>query len=254
MNLTNISMDQYSIVFNMLSFSVASMLGAFAFFVMAQKLVGVRYRFALVVSSIVVLIAGYHYFRIMGSWENAYALEGGQYVASGKPFNNAYRYIDWLLTVPLLLVELVLVMRLASGKSGPMIFKLVVAAVAMIGLGYPGEVSSDNGSRIIWGVLSTIPFIYILYVLWNELGREIDKNTIRVANLLRLTRWLILASWGFYPTVYALGSFGLAEGSAQVGIQVGYSLADVIAKAGYGLMIFAIAYTSSQEDGSLPIA
>jgi len=228
------------------------MIGAFAFFVMAQKIVGAKYRMALIVSSIVVLIAGYHYFRILGSWEAAYALQGAEYVPSGKPFNDAYRYIDWLLTVPLLLVELVLVMQLGKGKTAPLTIKLVIAATAMILLGYPGEIAGDSGTRTFWGVLSTIPFIYILYVLWEELGSEINSNSPQVAALLRGTRWILLATWGFYPTVYALGSFGLSQGASQVGIQLGYSLADVLAKAGYGLMIFAIAYTKSKEDGSLP--
>ena len=61
---------------------------------------------SVILSTMVVGIAGYHYFRIFGSWEAAYVLEGGAYVASGTPFNDAYRYMDWLLTVPLLVVEL----------------------------------------------------------------------------------------------------------------------------------------------------
>jgi bacteriorhodopsin len=128
----------------MLSFAVAAMFGSFAFFVMAQKIVGAKYQASMMVSSLVVLIAGYHYYRIMGSWEEAYVLTDGVYQLSGKPFNDAYRYVDWLLTVPLLLVELVLVLNLSKGKTGPMLRNLIIAAVLMIGLGYPGEISSDS--------------------------------------------------------------------------------------------------------------
>ncbi|NBV51748.1 xanthorhodopsin, partial [bacterium] len=115
--LTDLSPQQYSTVYNMLSFAVASMLGSFAFFVMGRKLVGPKYRLALVVSSLVVLIAGYHYWRIMGSWTAAYALKDGVYKLTGEPFNDAYRYVDWLLTVPLLLTELVLVMKLKKDSG-----------------------------------------------------------------------------------------------------------------------------------------
>ncbi len=248
----SLSVGQYSLVFNMLSFAVASMLGSFAFFVMSQKLVGAKYRAALAVSAVVVLVAGYHYYRIMGSWVDAYHLVDGQYVSSGKPFNDAYRYVDWLLTVPLLLVELVLVMGLGKGKQGAMMIRLVVAAALMIGLGYPGEISSDWGTRNFWGILSTIPFVYILYVLWVELGGAISSQSPKVQSLVKGIRLLLLATWGFYPIVYALVGLGLTGAQAEVAVQVGYSIADVTAKALYGVVIFAIAYAKSEADGSLP--
>ena len=248
-----LSYGQYSLVFNMLSFAVASMFGAFAFFVMSQKLIGAKYRASMVVSSLVVLIAGYHYWRIMGSWEAAYTLVDGNYVSSGKPFNDAYRYVDWLLTVPLLLVELILVLGLGKGKTGPMLTKLVIAAVLMIALGYPGEISTDTGTRHLWGTLSSIPFVYILFVLWTQLGEATANSTDKVKTLFANTRWVLLMTWGFYPIAYLIGTFGGAESaSAAVGVQVAYSIADVTAKALYGVMIFAIAYEKSSADGSLP--
>jgi bacteriorhodopsin len=254
MSSTTLSMQQYSTVYNMLSFAVASMLGAFAFFVMGRKIVGKKYQLALVVSSLVVLIAGYHYWRIMGSWQAAYSLKDGMYVPTGEPFNDAYRYVDWLLTVPLLLTELVLVMKLKN-ETGGVLGKLILAAVAMIALGYPGEISNpqtESGARLMWAVLSTIPFCYILYVLWGRLGAAIADHPPKVQVLLNNTRYLILLTWGFYPIVYAMGSYGfLGGGGSIVAVQVGYSIADVTAKALYGVMIFAIAYAKSEADGSL---
>lgn len=249
-----LSAGQFSLVFNMLSFAVAAMLGAFAFFVMAQNLVGVKYRSAMIVSSIVVLIAGYHYYRIMGSWHEAYTLgSSGTYIPSGKPFNGAYRYVDWMLTVPLLLVELVLVLNLGKDKTAPMLTKLVLAAMLMIGLGYPGEISDDLASRNIWGVLSTIPFLYILSVLWGQLGAVAKSAAPSVQALFINTRYLLIATWGFYPIAYAIATWaGAANGSGLVALQVGYSIADVLAKAFYGCMIFAIAHEKSRLDGSLP--
>ncbi|MFN7904802.1 MAG: bacteriorhodopsin-like [Pseudobdellovibrionaceae bacterium] len=249
-----LSSGQYSLVFNMLSFAVASMLGSFAFFVMAQKLVGAKYRASMIVSSLVVLIAGYHYWRIMGSWEAAYQLTStGSYAPTGKPFNDAYRYVDWLLTVPLLLVELILVLNLAKGQTGSMLAKLIIAAVLMIGLGYPGEISGESGTRHLWGTLSSIPFLYILYVLWIQLGASLKTAPESVRSLFANTRWLLLATWGFYPIAYLIGTFGGTDSVlGTVGIQIGYSIADVTAKCLYGVMIFAIAYEKSRLDGSLP--
>ena len=104
-----LSVTQYDIVFNALSFTFASMLAAFVFFIIARERVAKRYRISLMVSAIVVGIAAYHYFRILGSWEHAATYVDGAYSFNGDLFNDAYRYVDWLLTVPLLLVELVLV-------------------------------------------------------------------------------------------------------------------------------------------------
>lgn len=248
-----LSAGEYSLVFNMLSFAVAAMFGSFAFFVMSQKIVGAKYRMSMIVSSIVVLIAGYHYFRIMGSWESAFVLENGSYRPSGLPFNDAYRYVDWLLTVPLLLVELVLVLNLSKGQTGPMLRNLIIAAVLMIGLGYPGEISSDLATRNIWGVLSTIPFIYILVVLWGQLGQQLSGSSEKIKTLFSNTRYLLLATWGFYPIAYAIGTWGgMDTPGAVVAVQVGYTIADVTAKALYGVMIFVIAYQKSVEDGTLP--
>lgn len=251
--LPTLSMGEYSLVFNMLSFSVAAMFGSFAFFVMAQKIVGAKYRTSMMVSSLVVLIAGYHYYRIMGSWEQAFTLVDGSYQASGTPFNDAYRYVDWLLTVPLLLVELVLVLNLGKGKTGPMLRNLIIAAVLMIALGYPGEISRDLATRNLWGILSTIPFLYILYVLWGSLGEQMKTASEKVRTLFVNTRYLLIATWGFYPIAYALGTWtDLNSPMATVSVQVGYTIADVTAKALYGVMIFVIAYQKSKEDGSLP--
>jgi bacteriorhodopsin len=246
-----LSMNQYSLVFNMLSFGIATMFAAFVFFMGSRSDVGVKYRPAMLVTALVVFIAGYHYWRIMGSWEASFTLADGVYKPSGHPFNDGYRYVDWFLTVPLLLVELVAVMNLPKSKSG-VLPRLIVAAAAMILLGYPGEISSDIPTRHLWGILSTIPFAYILFVLWGELGSQIQGESEKVKSLFIQTRYLLVATWGFYPIVYALPQFGVDKQSALVAIQVGYSIADVLAKALYGVFIYRIARAKSEQDGSLP--
>ena len=248
-----LTIGQYSLVYNMLSFAIASMIFSGVFFVLARDRVAPKYRISLVVSTLVVGIAAYHYLRIFGSWEAAYVLEGGNYVASGKPFNDAYRYVDWLLTVPLLVVELLLVMGLTGAKKEGMLTNMVIAAFFMIALGYPGELITDEtsmmGWRGLWGFLSTLPFVYIVYTLWNELGAAAAEKEGKTAVLYRNIKYLLLATWGFYPFVYMAPFFGWEGASTQVAIQVGYSIADVLAKAGYGVMIYAIAKSKSEDEG-----
>jgi len=248
-----LSVGQYELVYNALSFGIAAMGAGFIFFLAARSQVGVKYRPALLISAVVVAIAGYHYLRISGSWSGAFVLGDGGYAPSGEPFNDAYRYIDWLLTVPLLLVETVAVLALARAKASSLIARLSIAAVLMIVLGYPGEVTDDGTMRFVWGFLSSVPFVYILWVLWGELGQALDRQPPKVRILVRNLRLLLLGTWGVYPIAYMAPFFGFEGASAVVAIQLGYTIADVLAKAGFGLLIYAIAREKTIADGDDPV-
>lgn len=246
-SIIELSLGQYDLVFNMMSLSVAAMFGAFIFFVGARSQVAKPYRGAVLISSVVVAIAGYHYFRIMQSFDGATTLlESGAVAFETALFNDAYRYADWILTVPLLLVEAIAVLNLKRSKSRSLTAKLAIAAALMIGLGYPGEIATDTTTRLVWGTLSTIPFIYILWVLWGELGRALDDQPERVKVLMRNLRLLLLATWGVYPIAYLAPVIGFDGASAIVATQVGYCIADITAKAGFGVMIYAIARAKSR--------
>ncbi len=244
-----LSTGEYNLVYNMLSLTVAAMGASTVFFFLSRGSVLPKYRPALIVSGIVTLIACYHYVRIFMSWTGAFSLNGAGYTDSGASFNDAYRYVDWLLTVPLLLVELVAVLSLAPSVTRSLLIRLVVAAVLMIGLGYPGEISSIGGTRWLWWSLSMIPFIYILYVLWVELSKSIERQPEAARSLISGARMLILVSWSFYPIAFILPMIGIGgEGSVNPGLQVGYSLADIIAKCGLGLYVYFIASAKSAAE------
>lgn len=243
-----LSVEQFNLVYNAFSLTIAAMLAAALFFFNSKQLVGPRYRIAVIISGLIVSIAAYHYFRIFNSWEAAYVLEDGGYVASGQVFNDAYRYVDWLLTVPLLLIEAVAVLGLPKQTSRPLFIKLAVAAVLMIATGYPGEVADTIRERAIWGAVSTVPFAYILFVLWFELKGAIMRQPEPVQTLISGMRWLILASWGVYPIAYLLPEVGITGPVATVSVQMGYTIADLLAKPVFGLLAFSIARIKSQEE------
>ncbi len=244
----SLSSSQFNLIYNAFSFAIAAMFASALFFLNAQAQVGQKYRLAMLVSAIVASIAGYHYFRIFNSWDAAYSLENGVYVLNGVPFNDAYRYVDWLLTVPLLLVETVAVLALPQKEAKPILVKLVIASILMIAAGYPGEISSDLTTRIVWGTASTIPFIYILYILWVELSRSLMRQPEDVQSLVGSLRLLLLFSWGAYPIAYLLPMFRISGASATIGIQLGYTVADVLAKPVFGLLVFAIAIAKTKFD------
>lgn len=245
-----LTVTQYNIVYNFFSMCIAVMGAAFVYFLAGRKQLAKKYQPAMLVSAIVVGVAGYHYVRIFMSWEGAFELNkaASAYIATGHPFNDAYRYADWLLTVPLLMVEVVAVLALDRDTSKKLLTKLVIAAALMIATGYPGEIATDTTTRLIWGTISTLPFLYILYVLWVELSRSMERQPEEVKVLVRNIRLLILATWGVYPIAYLFPVFGIEGAGATVGLQVGYTIADMTAKAGFGLMIFAIAKAKTRHD------
>ena len=225
------------------------MLACTVYTLVSQQRVLAKYRNALVMSSMVTFIAGYHYLRIFDSFKHATTdgtvlLDGSQ-----NAFNEAYRYVDWLLTVPLLLVEVVAVLALTAAVSKSLIMRLVPASAAMIALGYPGEISDVQGTQITYGVLSTIPFLYILYVLFVELGKSLDRQPEGVAKSISNLRLLLIATWGVYPIAYMFNIWGSATPESFVAVQVGYTLADVLAKCVFGLTILKIARMKSVAEG-----
>lgn len=258
----------YNIVYNLLSFTVATMGAATLFFFFAPK-VSSKYKPAMVVTGLVTAIAFYHYFQIRDSFSSAFTLEtvdgASQYVASGKPFNDFYRYADWLLTVPLLMVELIAVMALSRSESAKYLKILVPAVLAMIILGYPGEnaISTGGSSAAVWGwfIASMIPFVVILGVLFTKLSEAIQKQPPRAQGLFKFARIVVLITWSFYPIAYLIGALGRGEGGelsagAVVGLQAGYTIADITAKAGFGVVIYLIAARKSEieadEAGVVP--
>jgi bacteriorhodopsin len=264
-NVPQLSATQFSTVYNLFSLVIASMLFTAIYLLASQGRVAPRYRNALVVSAMVCGIAAYHYFRIFNNFQEAYppgASVSAAHVASAVQFNEAYRYVDWFLTVPLLLIETVAVMALPKAEQRSLLFKLVPASALMIALGYPGEVSSDTLTRGVWGALSTIPFVYILYVLFVELGRSIDRQPVQVQHTIRMLRISLVGLWGVYPIAYMFPMIGGEFFGGPDGFvlrQAGYSIADILAKAVYGLVIYKIARVKSaledaQYDDEAPAA
>jgi bacteriorhodopsin len=255
----DLSTNNWNLVYNIFSFGLICMLACTVYTLVSQQRVMAKYRTALVMSSMVTFIAGYHYLRIFNSFAEASSVKEGAKLTtvdlSGQEgsFNEAYRYVDWLLTVPLLLVEVVAVLALAKEVSRSLIMRLVPASAAMIALGYPGEIATGDGAQdtqLLYGVLSTLPFLYILYVLFVELGKSLDRQPEGVAATIGRLRLLLIATWGVYPISYILGMGNDAMTQEQfVGVQVGYTIADVLAKCVFGLTILKIARMKSMAEG-----
>jgi bacteriorhodopsin len=248
-----LSVFQYNLVSNFFSFTIAVMGAATVFFWLGRSQVASAYKTAMTLTGLVTFIAFYHYVRIFESWEAAYTLADGTLQATGVPFNDAYRYVDWLLTVPLLLIELILVMRLSRKETVSKATRLAVLAAIMIVLGYPGEIAASDGTRWTFWVLSMIPFLWIVYELYVGLRDAVDKQPVEARGLVNAARYLTIVAWLFYPIVFLFPMLGLTGAAAETFVQVGYTIADVVAKAVFGVLIYMIAARKSEaEHGAAP--
>ena len=150
-------------------------------------------------------------------------------------------------------------LRLEKSKSRSLLTRLVIAAGLMIARGYPGEVISDPSgwtARVVWGALSSVPFFYILYVLWVELTNSLATQPAAARRLIEVARLVLLVTWAVYPIAYAMGGTeaalaakagGAVDATGIIGLQIGYSIADITAKAGFGILIYFIAVAKSNS-------
>ena len=222
------------LVYNALSFGTAVMLGAFVYFLTQMNSVAKQYRNGVAVSAVVVGIAGYHYFRMWSGWAEGIVNEG-------------YRYADWLITVPLLVIELLIVLGVTADRRKKLMTTLVPATVLMIGLGYPGETSANETTKWTFWVLSMIPFLYILFTLNGELKAAKARETGAVSKSISNATKILLVTWLVYPISYLIPVVFTVSDGAEAGRQVAYTIADITAKALYGLMILNIAKARSGD-------
>merc|ERR1711907_706844 len=207
---------QYDIIYNCTSLGLASMMASTVFFFLRLQSFSERYKAALCFTGLVTFIA-------------------------------AYRYVDWFLTVPLLLIEIVLVMKLSEAETFNRCVTLGVSSALMIANGYPGEITADPSTRWVFWALSMAPFTYIVYSLFVGLKASQDSQPEAVRDQARWACWATVFSWCTYPVVFIIpmmsgsesGKAGLSA-SSMVGIQVGYTFSDIISKCGVGYLVYRI--------------
>merc|ERR1711948_145618 len=219
---------------------------------------------AVFISGLVTFIAAYHYIRIFNSWVDAYEyragmLDGGAMkmndpVLTGVPFNGAYRYMDWLLTVPLLLIEILLVMKLDEETYNAKAWTLGFGSALMIVSGYYGELVVTGDLTPRWGCwfASMSFFLYIVYELLVGLAAATaSEPNPEIAKKIGTAQVMTVISWCTYPIVYLFPMLGISAAKAVVSIQMGYCASDIISKCGVGLVIYQISYAKSSKQNLL---
>jgi len=251
---------QYQAVYNVLSFALASMMATTMYLWFRSFAVADKYKSAVIISGLVTFIAAYHYIRIFNSWVDAFhyapgkvidgALEIQNPTLTGIPFNDAYRYMDWLLTVPLLLIEILLVMKLDEAVFTTKAWTLGFGSALMIASGYYGElvVTGDLTPRWICWFLSMGFFLYIVFELLVGLSAATNAEADPIIkDKIKVSQVMTVISWCTYPIVYLFPMLGINAAEAVVSIQIGYCVSDIISKCGVGLVIYQISYAKSNK-------
>merc|ERR1711884_89190 len=243
---------QYQAVYNTLSFSLASMMATTMYLWFRSTAVHDKFKSAVLISGLVTFIAAYHYIRIFNSWVDAYNYSVFKDPSlTGVPFNDAYRYMDWLLTVPLLLIEILLVMKLDAETHSSKAKTLGVGSALMIISGYYGEltVTGDLTPRWVCWFISMAFFLYIVQELLVGLAEATNRESDpAVKSNIQPAQVMTVISWCTYPVVYLFPMLGISASHAVVGIQIGYCCSDIISKCGVGLLIYQITYAKSKQE------
>ncbi|MFT7434986.1 MAG: sensory rhodopsin [Algoriphagus sp.] len=215
-----------------------AMLAASVFFFFERSTVDAKWKLSLLVSGLITGIAAVHYYYMRD-----------YYLATGEN-PTALRYIDWTLTVPLMCVEFYLLTKAAGAKLS-LLWKLIIASVWMLVTGYIGEAFTDGSTThsVIWGVLSALGYLYILYAAWyGEVAKLAEASSDPVVKRgVRTLAWFVLVGWAIYPIGYMCmpgGWLNVALGWESGNVDLFYNIADAINKIGFGLVVYNIAVTS----------
>ena len=217
-----------------MSFWLISMalVAATAFFFLERDRVAGKWKTSLTVSGLVTLIAAVHYFYMRDVW-----------VASGTS-PTEFRYIDWLLTVPLLMVEFYLIMSAVGKVPGRVFWNLLIGSTAMLLFGYAGETGMMGV-----GMAFVLSMAAWFYVIWYIIKGEASKVNASLANAnvqkaYKTMTLLVTVGWAIYPLGYFLGYLG---GGADAGtMNIIYNLADFWNKIGFGIVIWSAAVADSE--------
>jgi len=217
-----------------MSFWLISMalVAATAFFFIERDRVAGKWKTSLTVSGLVTLIAAVHYFYMRDVW------------ASSGESPTEFRYIDWLLTVPLLMIEFYLVLSAVTKVPAGVFWRLLVGTVAMLGFGYAGETGMMDASVGFW--LAMAGWAFIIWEIFKGEASQINAGlaNTNVQGAYKAMLLCVTVGWSIYPIGYFMGYMG--GGADPATLNIVYNLADFVNKIGFGVIIWAAAVADSE--------
>ena len=215
--------------------SAAMVAATFFFWVERDRAEG-KWKTSLTVAAMVTGIAAIHYFYMREIWV----------VAGESP--TVFRYVDWLLTVPLQIIEFFLILSAIAVVSASLFWRLLIASVVMLVAGYLGEVEQGG---MLWPmfILGLLAWIYIIYEVFAGEASKINASSGTVASkkAFHALRLIVTVGWAIYPIGYFLGYTGGAEPGV---LNIVYNLADFVNKIAFGVVIWAAATSSNANESA----
>lgn len=252
-NLLTYNPVQWQLVAHILVLGFAAQAAGFIYFITTMKEISPKYRTASILGSIVMVSAFLLLFAQSQSWQNSFIYQDGAFILGEGIFSNGFRYLNWLIDVPLLLLQLVIVLGLAAAAARRLGTLFVGSGVAMIALGYVGQFfeTSNLTNLWIWGAASTVFYVILLYLAWAEISKALPKMPERAASTLKAVRWIFVVFWTFYPIAYIIPAV-LPTADGVVIRQFVFTIADIVAKVIYGVLITKVAVDLSKAEGYQP--
>ena len=214
-----------------------AMMAASAFFFLSMSSFDKKWRTSILVSGLITFIAAVHYWYMR------------DYFGAFDESPTFFRYVDWVLTVPLMCVEFYLILKVA-GATKSLMWRLIVLSVIMLVTGYWGEAVAP-GQAALWGFISGAAYFVIVYDIW--LGKAKQLAVAAGGHVLKAHKilcWFVLVGWAIYPLGYMAGT-GAGQWYAFVGdlglnMDIIYNIGDAINKIGFGLVVYSLAVSSSE--------
>ena len=208
-----------------------AMVAATVFFLMESLRVKGKWRTSLVVGALVTLVAAVHYFYMRDVW-----------VSTGAS-PTVFRYVDWIITVPLQMIEFYLILAACTAIAGGVFWRLFVGSLVMLIGGYLGEAGFINAT--LGFVIGMAGWIFILYEIFAGEASKVNAAEApdSVKTAYNTMKWIVTIGWAIYPIGYFMGY--MAGGADADSINVVYNLADVVNKIAFCLAIWAAATAES---------
>ena len=208
-----------------------AMVAATVFFLMESLRVKGKWRTSLVVGALVTLVAAVHYFYMRDVW-----------VSTGAS-PTVFRYVDWIITVPLQMIEFYLILAACTAIAGGVFWRLFVGSLVMLIGGYLGEAGFINAT--LGFVIGMAGWIFILHEIFA--GEASNVNAAEAPDSVKTAyntmKWIVTIGWAIYPIGYFMGY--MAGGADADSLNVVYNLADVVNKIAFCLAIWAAATAES---------
>ncbi|MEM1115974.1 MAG: bacteriorhodopsin [Bacteroidota bacterium] len=261
---------------HVLTLGYAAMLAGLFYFILTIRTVAPKYRISSVLSVVVMVSAFLLLYAQAQNWNAAFVYDGAtdQYVRAegAATFTNGYRYLNWLIDVPMLLFQILFVINIAPGKFASYRNQFFFSGAMMVVTGYVGQYYEVSNALAFyaWGFISTVFFFHVLYLMRKILKEGQVGMAPRAAKVINSIWLLFLVSWMLYPGAYLMpvitdmsqlaltgGGVGssdvalaaLFEGdTAVVARSITYTVADITSKVIYGVLLTVAAQIRSEEE------